>query len=296
MDSPFHKPSGSSAFHKPSGGSAFHKPPVGSAFHKPPDGGEPFEVVSRRRVSWQLDPGLTYRLKGLDGMPMGEEFRERAVEVSTSKALGDPVDRAKALTAFRWFLDRADGEGFPLTAAGYLKPDDVRAFAEVLPTMHGWLFKITREVDTRPVLWFREYLKQIKLLRKYKGTLRLTRLGRAINADTDELWEYVADTMMLQESEFGHQASVALLVHAATTDGAIDLDAVAETLTQAGWRFDSGDPVGKFDVMALWRPLWHVLGNVGEPVVAPMRQRMISREARLLIHDALFTEIDPIGT
>ncbi|MBE7195263.1 MAG: hypothetical protein INR66_22645, partial [Gordonia polyisoprenivorans] len=71
-----------------------------------------------RRVL-QLHPALTDVLQRVDGTVRGRALRDRAVEVSTIRAFGDPIDRAEALTAFRWFLDQAAGDGFRLTQAGY---------------------------------------------------------------------------------------------------------------------------------------------------------------------------------
>ncbi|MFT4234961.1 MAG: hypothetical protein QM607_08200 [Microbacterium sp.] len=57
--------------------------------------------------------------------PLGQAFKDRAVDVSMLKVLGDPVDHAEALSAYRCLLERADGDGLPRTTAGYVKPADV---------------------------------------------------------------------------------------------------------------------------------------------------------------------------
>lgn len=103
-----------------------------SAFHRPRNTPPDVEPVQRRRIVSRLHPALTEVLNALDGTPIGREFRERAVQVSTSKALSEPVDHAAALIAHRWLLERAGGGGIPLTAAGYLKPADVKALAAVM--------------------------------------------------------------------------------------------------------------------------------------------------------------------
>jgi hypothetical protein len=41
--------------------------------------------------------------------PLGQAFKDRAVDVSMLKVLGDPVDQAEALVAYRYLLERADG-------------------------------------------------------------------------------------------------------------------------------------------------------------------------------------------
>ena len=97
-----------------------------SAFHRPMD--PPFGVgpLRHRRVAWNLHPVLTDVLNTLGETPLGQGFKDRAVEVSMLKVLGDPVDHAEALVAYRNLLEKADDDGLPLTAAGYLKPADVQ--------------------------------------------------------------------------------------------------------------------------------------------------------------------------
>ncbi|WP_127793756.1 hypothetical protein [Agromyces sp. LHK192] len=45
----------------------------------------------------------------------------------------------------------------------------MQALSSVLPTMQDWIFAIHREIDVHPVLAFREYLREIGLLRRFKG-------------------------------------------------------------------------------------------------------------------------------
>lgn len=263
-----------------------------SAFRRPRHVSPGAEVVKHRRVRWQLHPVLTDVLNALDGTAVGQAFRDRAVEISSSKVLGDPVDYASALAAYLWLLERADGDGLQLTASGYLKPADVRSLAAVMPTMHDWIHKMAREIDVHPVLFFREYLKEIGLLRKYKGTLRLSRLGRAMLPDPAEVWQHLARTLVPDEPRFDAEASVVVIVHMATTDGRIDVNAVARTLTELGWAHRDGSGISSGEVHGVWNDLWAVLGNVGERPSARHRDRMLSPEARILINETLFAEVD----
>ena len=213
--------------------------------------------------------------------------------MSTLKLLGEPVDHAGALIAYRYLLERSDGDGLPLTAAGYLKPADVQALAAVMPTMRDWIHKMAREIDVHPVLYFREYVKSIGLLRKYKGALRLTRLGRAALNDPNVLWEHLTDTLAPNEQSFHADATVVVLVHMATTEGRIDVAAVAQTLTALGWSHRDGSPVSQGEVYEVWNELWDVLGNIGESDGNHRSDRMLSQAARVMAHEALFTEVPP---
>ncbi|MFT4156942.1 MAG: hypothetical protein QM630_03305 [Microbacterium sp.] len=248
--------------------------------------------MRRHRVAWELHPVLTDILNTLgDSTPLGRAFNDRAVEASTLKVLGDPVEPALALAAYSHLLERADGDGLPLTAAGYLKPADVRALAAVMPTMSDWTFSMTREIDVYPVLCFREYVKSIGLLRKYKGFLRLTRLGRVALHDPAALWTRIADTLAPDEQSFHADATVIVLVHMATTEGRINTAVVAQTLTALGWSHRDGSPVREGEAHDVWNELWDVLGNIGEVEGSGHWDRMLSPAARVMVHEALFTEV-----
>lgn len=266
---------------------------MSSAFFPPGRFPKDSGPVRRRRVTWQLHPVLTTVLNQLEGTALGQAFKDRAVEVSTPKVLGDPVDCAAALTAHRWLLERADGDGLPLTAAGYLKPVDVKALAAVMPEMDSWIFNVGREIDAHPVLYFREQLKEIGLLRKYKGTLRLAKAGRAGLADPNALWRHLAETLIPTENEFESYAAVVILVHAATSEGEPDVNAIARTMTALGWKHQNDVPVTRADIYPIWNDLWTALGNIGERTVGECpSSRVLSGPARVLVNEALFEEVD----
>lgn len=247
--------------------------------------------VRRRRVTWRLHPALTNVLNQLEGTALGQAFKDRALEVSTSKVLSDPIDHAAALTAHRWLLERAEGDGLQLTAAGYIKPTDVKALAAVMPEMESWIFTIGREIDAHPVLYFREQIKEIGLIRKYKGTLRLTRAGRAGLAEPKALWRHLAETLIPTGDGFNTYSAVVILVHAATSEGEPDLDAIARTMTAIGWKHQNDAPVTRTDVHPVWNDLWTTLGNIGERAVGEHRSsRVLSGPARILANEALFEE------
>ena len=246
-----------------------------------------------RRVAWDLHPVLADVLRTLGTTALGQAFNDRAVEVSMLKVLGDPVDTVGALSVYRRLLEMADGEGLPLTAAGYLKPAAVQALASMMPIMRGWPHKMSREIDARPVFRFREALKSIGLLRKYKSTLRLTSLGRLALSEPGVLWSHLVDTMAPDEQSFSADATVIVLVHMATTEGRIDVDVVAQTLTELGWSHRDGSPINQSEVSEVWNELWLTLGNIGESPQEHRFDRVLSPAARVLAHEALFTEVPP---
>jgi hypothetical protein len=216
-----------------------------------------------------IDPRLGEILAVLEGSAIGAVFKDRAIELATSGLADEPLDHGAALRSQLWVLERVATEDIRLTAAGYLKPADVKAVAEVLPTMKDWIFRVTTEVHTQPVLYFRRHLAQVRLVRKYKGKLSATKVGRMGLADPGFLWTHLASTLIPNRSPFDQMGTVIVLVHMGTTEGQIDVDVVARTMS--------------------------ALGNVGDHVEAAHHSlhRTLSRAAIALIREALFTD-DPI--
>ncbi len=150
---------------------------------------------------------------------------------------------AAATGAVRWFLDRARGGGIPLTAAGYLRPDDVEAASLVLPTMRDWIGKNNREVFAAPLLEFRTWLQAAGLLRKYRGRLLLTRLGAAAQRDPVALWDALV-VKLVPTGAFAREATLVTLAHvAAGRWRAVPYDQIASTLGALGWRHSDGSPL-----------------------------------------------------
>jgi hypothetical protein len=239
----------------------------------------------------RLHPVLTEMLKGLADTEFGDEFRQKAVAVSTHLLTATPIDRRAALAPHRWMLERARGNGLPLTAAGYLKPADARELAALLPEMRDYPWAGTREVDAHPVFHFREHLRETGLLRRHKGTLRLSKRGRECDGDVDTLWRHLADTFVPQLSAFEAHCAVTLMVYSATSESKIRPQRIARILTSHGWSHPDGTPIDDRDVYPVWNWLWGVLGAVGEPGVADPRDflpRIPGDAARWLIGDALF--------
>lgn len=96
------------------------------------------------------------------------------------------------LERYQWLLERAGGGGLELTAAGHLRPTDVRAAFEAWGLDQEWIGAGNREVHTVPVMEVRAGAMALKLLRRYKGRLLLTRLGAQARRDPEVLREQLA--------------------------------------------------------------------------------------------------------
>lgn len=175
--------------------------------------------------------------------------RARALVSEPPRLTGDEM-RA-SLQAYTWFIDRAK-DGIPLTAAGYLKPADVKCASAVVPMMGGWIGTLSRERDAIPLLDFRRSLQSMRLLRKYKDKLLLTRPGAGVQQDVHRLWDLLATSMIPAEDGFERDATLLLLAYAATSAGhTLPLDAIAEALYDLGWQHHEGGPLKGYELHRL---------------------------------------------
>jgi hypothetical protein len=233
-----------------------------------------------------IDPRLVDLVNRLAYRPGGEDLTARALKLKDEPALPDSCELQESLKAFTWFLDRAADGDFQLTAAGYLKPVDVQAAAMIVPMMYDWIGKNNREIETTPVLIFRELLQQLGLLRKYKGTLRITKAGAAARTSDEALWNTLAAKLVPDDTGFEGLASLLILAYAATSpDGEIPLDAIAIALGHLGWQTGSGQPIAAHDLYHV-RTL-QILQNVTSVQSNWHDRRQISPAASALAHTAL---------
>jgi hypothetical protein len=233
-----------------------------------------------------IDVRLVDLVHRLTYTPYGDDLTQAALTLAGARPL-DTVVVAANLRAYQWFLDRAEDGGISLTTAGYLKPPDVEVAAKVVPAMSDWIGKHSREVNCYPLLRFREGLQSLGLLRKYKGTLVLTKVGVAAQRDADTLWEHLAGRLIPKSDEkFESQASLLLLIYAAASAGSkLPFKKVAALLNELGWRHSDGRPVHESSLYQL--PVYNVLLNVTEqPVTAP-RRNIVSPGAAALARLAL---------
>ncbi|MDN6330162.1 MAG: plasmid pRiA4b ORF-3 family protein [Dermabacteraceae bacterium] len=234
-----------------------------------------FDVEELDRELWAGPSPLAARSAEEDALPMlveplrvlgrsaaGRDLHRRAARLAASpESLADTAGD-NGLAAVTWFLEQADaGDGIPLTGAGYLRPATVQAASDVVPSMVHWIGLRNREVQSAPLLHFRQALQQSAILRKYKGTLRPTRRARAAFR-AGSVRELVAESLIPQRGGFDHVGSLLLMVHVATTEPgeAIAVGEICRAATELGWHIDGG-PVPPAAVLEL--PSWHLLANIG---------------------------------
>ncbi|MGV9799699.1 plasmid pRiA4b ORF-3 family protein [Mycobacterium sp. NPDC003449] len=233
-----------------------------------------------------IDARLVNLVQRLTYTPYGDDLTKVALTLTGSRTL-DTAAVAANLRAYQWFLDRAKDGGIPLTTAGYLKPADVEEAAKVVPTMNDWIGKHNREVQCYPLLRFREGVQSLGLLRKYKGTLLLTKAGVAAQRDASGLWEHLAGRLVPKSDEkFEAQATLLVLAFAAASaDSILPFDKIAALLAEVGWRYSDGRSVSESSVRQL--PVYEVLINVTDQPVTRRRRDIISPAAAALARRAL---------
>ncbi|MDZ8274800.1 plasmid pRiA4b ORF-3 family protein [Microbacterium aquimaris] len=209
-------------------------------------------------------------------VPGGESVEAAARALLAEAPTVSDAERNAVLRAWTWFIERAGGEGIELTSAGYLRPADVVEASAVVPVMGPWIGTHNRESQSGPLLHFRQSLVREGFLRKYRGRLLLTRIGRAGRADAGRVWDaLVARYRGIIDGErvargrsgaltadYSRDATVCVLLLVAgggqftarvldrrgreSSDG-LCLDDVAVWLTALGWRRGSS-PVDEGDL------------------------------------------------
>lgn len=130
---------------------------------------------------------------------------------------GEPVqftsDEAAELTRpLRVLLDVV-GDGLTLTAAGFLPPRVVETLFESLGLDDDdWVGKPGRESDTWPVLDLRQQVRRVGLVRKAKGRLLPTVVGRKLHGDPDALLAHVIGHLLAGLRDFDRAATLFMLV------------------------------------------------------------------------------------
>lgn len=168
---------------------------------------------------------------------------------------------ASAVHRFRWMLQRAS-EGITLTSQGHLPPTFVQeAIRDLNYDVHE-AGKGRRESDVGPLLYLRESMQELGLVRKNKGMLVATRRGRQLADDPVGLWNFLAETAPAEPSDAVEQQACTLLLLsiAAQQDDPSEsaLEAAAEWLTYLGWR-NEDEPLYDTDAAYLARPLYLLL-------------------------------------
>ena len=262
-----------------------------------PDRFQPSEVNELLDRPWYVlrargaHPRLLELVNMLSITSEGAKLGAQLALLPDSPDLPSDDELRPAFSAHLWFLDQAGNGGIPLTAAGYLRPAVVEEAAALIPAMANWIGKANREDLTYPVALFREALvKDLRLLRKYKGALHLTRAGAAARDRPSALFGHVAASIIPphQRGRFDVDADLLVLAYAAVTpDGELPLDLIAAHLTDLGYQHDDGQPVAGHNLHQYEANVHDTLVNIAEPPAGRRARSQISAVASALANTAL---------
>ena len=157
-----------------------------------------------------------------------------------------PDDAAEdVVEPYRWFLERIGG-GVKLSQAGWLPPQLVVEMMDALGEAGTFWGKGNRENLAVPAMLLRESATRYGLVRKYRGQLLPTRLGRSFVTDPTGLWWYLASRLPDGRSESEQHAGVLALLMTAAGQ-VVDGSTVAQAMSALGWRMASHEPLSPFD-------------------------------------------------
>ena len=189
---------------------------------------------------------------------------------------------------YRWLLERV-GDGVTLTKAGYLPPAMVTSAMTELGWADDWYGKHNREDATLPVLELRESAQRFGLVRKYRGQLVPTKVGRAVTDEPGRLWWHLASALPDARSEPQRHAGVLYLITVAA--GLAENDPMlAEGMTILGWtERGTYQPLRPLAAFGAARDTWAVFRRLGlvargrrlEPVLPEPAAVRLARAALL---------------
>jgi hypothetical protein len=220
---------------------------------------------------WVSFDGLSDELVDLLDRLFGPEavrFRGFAARLAPDEpVLIEESAAARAVRPYGWLLDRLGADGVRLTSAGYLPPVVVTEAVTALGWHERWIGAANREYHTTPVLELRESARRFGLVRKHRGVLYPTKLGRALRADPLSLWWHVAECLPDARSEAEEDAGLLLLVVVAsgTPVNTTMLDRLlCKGMAALGWQIArTGEALNDWQAFAAARNTWTALRRLG---------------------------------
>jgi hypothetical protein len=161
-------------------------------------------------------------------------------EAQLDEAAELEADAEAVVAPYRWLLERV-GDGVRLTQAGYLPPTIVKAAMQELGWLEKWIGTASREVET-PVLELRESAQRFGLLRKTRGRLFVTKVGRSLLNDPPGLWWHLASRLPDGRSQAEREAGVLYLLTVAAGKASDD-SLLALGMSLLGWTADGITPI-----------------------------------------------------
>lgn len=224
---------------------------------------DPFAGLSPSGSDHAIAPELRDLMRRLQDNPAGDPFRQAIAQVlETMPVAGTAEERARAVRPIMWFLHHVGIKGLTLTSAGYLRPADVSALAAELPTMRDWIGLRNREIQSFPVLQFREAVQAVGLVRKNRGRLVLTKAGAAVLAQPDRAWRHLLDRLPTGSEKSMDRPSGWLYLASMAAGHTSPYNAIADAMTSLGWREDNRLPVSHYAARDAVASCACIMGNL----------------------------------
>lgn len=112
--------------------------------------------------------------------------------------------------------------------------------------------------------------------------------GKAALADPADLWTFLVERLVPADDDFTGSVGAVVLVHMVTSGDRVDMDTVARTMADAGWKDRDGVAATARELWPIYNSLWTLVGNVGPRDAESRRDRTCSGAARSMVRDALF--------
>ena len=179
----------------------------------------------------------------------------------------DEPDPGTVVDPYAWFLGRL-GEGVRLTQAGYLPPAFVSEVMTTLGWSEDWIGKQNREDQTLPVLELREAVQRLGLVRKNRGQLLVTKLGRRLADDPLRLWWRLAEGLPFGRGKPEREAGILYLLTVAAGRRMEDA-LLADGMSTLGWAEGPGEPVSPIGAFRAALDTWSAFRWLSLLPVAP---------------------------
>ena len=190
---------------------------------------------------------------------LGQEAQLHTAGFVSDAALTEPVEvseaeATRATAVFATYLRHVRG-GVRLTAAGYLPPATVAALMKELDPEQRWIGTATREIQTAPLLYLREAMTLLGLVRKYRGELVATKQGARLADSPVELWNYLAARLPAEKSDTARDVGLLLLLLVAAGEGRFgrQIEGVLDEMTaMIGVEVSGGNPYLPAALSVVW--------------------------------------------
>ncbi len=209
--------------------------------------------------------GLAELLRRVHGSVVSEMIRLAELAALATEPAIEPAIAASMVLPYQWMLDRLGVNGLELTSAGYLKPVDVQACMTELGMDELWIGKNNRESQTYPVLDLRTSAQKLGLIRKFRGRLVRTAVGKKLIGNPVALWHHLATRVPAGEEIEREAGLITLLMLAAefSPDGWRPDHSLDVYLAALGWGRSAHVPITRIQADLAADPTTTILRRLG---------------------------------